>query len=202
MYKVFVNNSVIILSTDFRISKDYTSIHIEQANLKTIIKQLVKNPECKFHLYHETEEKLFKKLFKKIPVVVAGGGKVYNENRDILFIFRNGKWDLPKGKIEKEESIAQCAIREVEEETGIENLEITRFLQRTFHVFKRDGEYRLKLTYWFEMYSEYKGKFTPQAKEGIEKAKWKSFKKSKKALKKTYGAIEQLFPMEYFDKIK
>lgn len=199
MYKVFVNNSVIILSTEFRISKEYTSIHIEQANLKSIVKQLTVNPALKFHLYHETEEKLFKHLFKKLPVVVAGGGKVYNENRDILFIHRNGKWDLPKGKIEKEETIASCALREVEEETGVKELKIGRFIQRTFHVFKRDGEYRLKLTYWFEMYSEYKGELTPQSEEGIKKVKWKSFKKSKKALKNTYGAIEQLFPMEYFD---
>ena len=199
MYKVFVNNSVIILSTDVSISKEYTSEHIEGVNFITIIEQLIKNPEKKFHLYHETEEKLFKYLFKKLPVVVAGGGKVYNKKRDILFIFRNGKWDLPKGKIEKKESIGECAIREVEEETGIQNVEITRFIQRTFHVFKRDGEYRLKLTYWYEMYSEYKGKFTPQLDEGIKKVKWKSFKKSKKALKNTYSSIEQLFPMEYFD---
>lgn len=199
MYKVFVNNSVIILSTEFRISKEYTSIHVEQSNLESIVNQLIENPSLKFHLYHETDEKLFKHLFKKLPVVIAGGGKVYNEKRDILFIHRNGKWDLPKGKIEKEETIAQCALREVKEETGIRNLEITRFLQRTYHVFKRDGEYRLKLTYWFEMYSEYKGVLTPQGDEGIKKVKWKSRKKSKKALKNTYGAIEQLFPMEYFD---
>lgn len=199
MYKVFVNNSVIILSTESRVSEEYTSINITEVDLKSIIEQLVKNPELKFHLYHKNEEKLFTHLLKKIPVVVAGGGKVYNKKRDILFIHRNGKWDLPKGKTEKKESIEQSALREVEEETGIRNLEITRFLQRTFHVFKRDGEYRLKLTYWFEMYSEYKGEFTPQKNEGIKKVKWKSFKKSKKALKNTYSAIKQLFPMEYFD---
>lgn len=199
MYKVFVNNSVIILSTASRFSEGYTSIKITDADLKSIVEQLVSNPELKFHLYHKNEVKLFTHFLKKIPVVIAGGGKVYNEKREILFIHRNGKWDLPKGKTEKKESVEQSALREVEEETGIQNLEVTRFLQRTFHVFKRDGEYRLKLTYWYEMYSEYKGEFTPQKDEGIKKVKWKSFKKSKKALKNTYGAIEQLFPMEYFD---
>ena len=199
MYKVFVNNSVIILSTDSVASEEYISVNVVEADMISIIEQLGVDPELKFHLYHETEEKLFKYLFKKLPVVVAGGGKVYNEKKDILFIHRNGKWDLPKGKIEKKETIANCAIREVEEETGVRGLIINRFLQRTYHVFKRDGEYRLKLTYWFEMYSEYKGVLTPQDEEGIKKVKWKSFKKSKKALKNTYGAIEQLFPMEYFD---
>lgn len=199
MYKVFVNNSAIILSTDISISNEYTSEHIAGVNFESIIEQLIENPEKKFHLYHKTEEKLFKHLFKKLPVVVAGGGKVYNKKRDILFIFRNKKWDLPKGKIEKNESIGECAVREVEEETGIKNVEITRFLKRTFHVFKRDEEFRLKLTYWYEMYSEYEGTLTPQLNEGIKKVKWKSFKKSKKALRKTYSSIEQLFPMEYFD---
>jgi len=199
MYKVFVNNSAIILSTDTQISKEYTSIPIEKADLDSIIKELIQSPDKKFHFYAKTIEKLFKEFFKKIPVVVAGGGKLYNEKKDILFIYRNDKWDLPKGKIEKNESIAECAIREVKEETGVKDIEITRFLQRTFHVFKRDGHYKLKLTYWYEMYSEYSGKLVPQLNEGITKVKWKSFKKSKKALKNTYGAIEQLFPMEYFD---
>ena len=199
MYKVFVNNSVIILSTDSVASEDYISVDVVEADMISIIEQLGVDPELKFHLYHKNEEKLFSHFFKKLPVVVAGGGKVYNKDRQVLFIHRNGKWDLPKGKTEKKESIENSALREVEEETGIQGLEITRFLQRTFHVFKRDDEYRLKLTYWFEMYSEYDGEFIPQGEEGIKKVKWKSFKKTKKALKNTYGAIEQLFPMEYFD---
>ena len=198
MYKVFVNNSVIYLSSQANISSDYNSFHVNEVNLFSLFLDLELYPEKKFHLYHETNEKVLEAFFTKLPVIVAGGGKVYNEQAEILFIKRNGKWDLPKGKIEKGEVLEDCALREVEEETGIQGLEITRFLKQTMHVFKRDGEYRLKLTYWFEMFSAYSGDFTPQLEEDIEKVKWKNFKNSKKALKNTYSAIHELFPGEYY----
>lgn len=199
MYKVFVNNSAIVLSTDSYFSKEYTTLHIENVDIKLIITDLLENADLKIHLYHKTYEDLFKILYKKIPVVVAGGGKVYNKKNEILFIERNGKWDLPKGKTEKNEPIAASALREVMEETGIENLQINRFLKRTFHVYKRNGEHKIKLTYWFEMFSEYTGSFVPQAEEDITKVKWKNKKKAKKALKNTYSSIKELFPFEYFN---
>ena len=199
MYKVFVNNSPIILSTDRFISNEYTSIPIRKANLVNIVKQLLIDPELKFNLYHKKEAKLFKILHKKMPVIVAGGGKVYNKNKEVLFIHRNGVWDLPKGKAEKKESIPQTALREVEEETGVTHLQLGKFIRKTYHIFKRNGEYRLKLTYWFEMFTDFEGDLIPQEEEGIKKVKWKNFEKSKKALTDTFGAIKELFPAEYFD---
>lgn len=199
MYKVFVNNSEIVLSTESHFSKNHTSFHIKEANVEEIITKLVADPSLKFHLYHKSYERLFQKLFKKIDVVVAGGGKVYNNKNEILFIQRNGKWDLPKGKTEKKEPIADSALREVMEETGIEDLEIKRFLKRTLHVYKRNGAYKIKLTYWFEMFSNYTGDFSPQLEEDITKVKWKNQKKTKKALKNTYSSIKELFPFEYFN---
>lgn len=197
MYKVFVNNSPIHLSTRSYISKEVTSIPLRKANIKEIINQLQENPDLKFNLYHKKESKLLKLLHKKLPVVVAGGGKVYNKRNEILFIKRNGFWDLPKGKIEKKENIEETAIREVEEETGVTGLQITRFLMKTYHVFKSNGTYKLKLTYWYEMLSDYDGDLIPQEEESITKVKWKSASKVKKALTNTYGTIEQLFGREY-----
>ncbi|WP_010522138.1 NUDIX hydrolase [Aquimarina agarivorans] len=199
MYKVFVNNSVIILSTESWISDEHIKVNIKKANMTKIINELLMYPSIKYHLYHKKEDKLFKILHKKLPVVAAGGGKVYNAQKEILFIHRNGKWDLPKGKAEKNESISQTALREVEEETGIENLILGDFIRKTYHVYRRNNVFKLKLTYWFEMYSDFKGELLPQEDEGITKVRWKSFKKSKKALENTYGAIKELFPMEYFD---
>lgn len=196
MYNVFVNNTPISLSTHPRVGNGYISLPLKDTNFIHLIERLNKNPKQKFHLYHEKEHKIFPLLEKKLPLYIAGGGKVYNEKNEILFIFRNGHWDLPKGKIEKGEFIEDCAIREVEEETGITGLEITRFLKKTYHVFRRNREYRLKLTYWFEMTSDYDGPLTPQLEEGITKAKWKSAKKSKKALQKSYSNITELFPRE------
>ncbi len=200
MYKVFVNNTPIILSTKKYI-EGYEMIPIKEADFPTIIRGVLSkeaaNEEAKYHLYHKKEDKLIDHLYKKLPVVTAGGGKVYNADKEILFIRRNGKWDLPKGKVEKKEHMETAAIREVEEETGVTGLEITKFLYKTFHVFKRNGEFRLKVTYWFEMKTAYDGELLPQINEGITKVKWKNKKKAKKALTNSYANIKKLFSHDY-----
>jgi 8-oxo-dGTP pyrophosphatase MutT (NUDIX family) len=127
-----------------------------------------------------------------LPNVVAGGGKVLNSEGRILFIFRNGKWDLPKGKAENKETIDQTALREVEEETGVEDLKITKPLEITYHIFKRNDKYFIKKTYWFEMFSTYTGDLKPQKNEGITKVKWVSPKKLIKVRKNIYANIEAL----------
>lgn len=197
MYKVFVNDIPIILSTEKEIGSRYRSIPIKEARLKKIIKKIYEGQQLYVNLYHSNEEKLLKHLKKKLPVVVAGGGLVFNAKREILFIYRNNKWDLPKGKIEKGEAIQDCALREVIEETGINELHIRRFISRTYHVFKRNGKFKLKETYWYEMSSEYTGTLTPQLEEGIEKVKWKDFQQTQKALQNSYENIKLLFPKEY-----
>ena len=194
MYKVFVNDIPIILSTKEDYGEKYTSFPIKEVKLKRIIKKINKGKLLYVNLYHKNKDKLLKHLFKKLPVVVAGGGMVLNPQGEVLFIFRNGRWDLPKGKIEKNEEIEDGAIREVEEETGVQNIEISRFLQQTYHVFQRKGKYRLKVTYWYEMTTDYDGELVPETKEGIEKVKWKDKEKSQKALKKSYANIKMLFP--------
>ncbi|WP_109299312.1 NUDIX hydrolase [Aquimarina sp. AU474] len=200
MYKVFVNNTPIILSTKKSID-GYKMIPIKKVEFPTIIKDILDkeavDEEAKYHFYHKNEDKLIEHLYSKLPVVVAGGGKAYNAKGEILFIYRNGKWDLPKGKIEKNEHIETAAIREVEEETGVTGLEITKFLYKTYHVFRRNGEYRLKVTYWFEMKTEYKGDLVPQKEEGITKVKWKNKRKAKKALTNSYANIKKLFSYDY-----
>ena len=138
------------------------------------------------------EEVLLKKFLRLLPNIVAGGGKVVNSDGKILFIFRNGKWDLPKGKAEQKETIDQTALREVEEETGVEGLSITKPLEITYHIFKRNEQYFIKKTYWFEMFSDYIGDFKPQKKEGITKVKWVGPKKLKKVRKNIYANIEAL----------
>ncbi len=200
MYKVFVNNTPIILSTKKSI-EDYKMIPIKEADFPTIIRDILSKEnageEVKYHLYHKKEDRLIEHLYNKLPVIIAGGGKVYNKNKEILFIRRNGKWDLPKGKAEKNEDMETAAIREVEEETGVSGLEITKFLYRSYHVFKRSGEFRLKVTYWFEMKTEYEGELIPQKDEGITKVKWKDRKKARKALLDSYANIKQLFSHDY-----
>lgn len=199
MYKVFVNNAPISLSTEKETQPGVISLSIKDVDLIELIKILLEDQTKRYHLYHKKEDRLFQHLKKKLPVVTAGGGKVYNDQNEILFIHRNGKWDLPKGKTEKKESIEVSALREVEEETGVQGLEIIRFLQKTYHIFKRNGEFRLKETYWFEMKTSYAGKLYPQLNEGIEKAKWKDYQKAKKALGNSYENIKLLFSKDYIE---
>ena len=200
MYKVFVNDIPIILSTEKKIGGAYNSIPIKRARLKKIIRKLIDGKLSHVNLYHKNEKKLLKYLKRKLPVVIAGGGLVYNDKKEILFIYRNKKWDLPKGKLEKGEDIETCAIREVEEETGITGVKINTFITTTYHVFKRNGKFKLKETHWYEMHSSYEGILEPQEEEGITKVKWKNFQKTQKALNKSYENIKLLFPKEYLTK--
>jgi ADP-ribose pyrophosphatase YjhB (NUDIX family) len=197
MYKVFVNDIPLILSTKKDLGENYVSLPIKKVRIKRIIKKISKGELLYVNLYHEKEEKLLKHLFKKLRVVTAAGGMVLNDKDEILFIYRKKRWDLPKGKTEKNETIEASAIREVEEETGVEGLKVTKFLQKTYHIFKRKGRYRLKVTHWYEMRTSYEGELRPETKEGIEKAKWKDLKKSQKALQKSYANIKLLFSEKY-----
>lgn len=149
------------------------------------------------NIYHKNGEKLERFLRKKLPVVEAGGGLVYNNKKEILFIYRNSKWDLPKGKVEKGETHEEAAVRETIEETGVKDLEVRRFIAKTYHIFKRNDKFKLKITYWYEMYSDYAGPLIPEPSEGIKKVRWKNFEKSQKALKGSYENIKMLFPNEY-----
>ena len=131
-------------------------------------------------------------FFKLIPTVIAAGGKITNSKSETLFIYRNDKWDLPKGKAEKNEQLPQTALREVKEETGVEDLKITKPLEITYHIFKRNDKYFIKKTYWFEMFSTFTGDLKPQKNEGITKVKWVSPKKLIKVRKNIYANIEAL----------
>ena len=197
MYKVFVKDIPIILSTEKKIGKQYTSIPLKDVKFKQLIEKINNGELLYVNIYHKNEEKLEQFLRKKLPVVEAGGALVYNNKKEILFIYRNSKWDLPKGKVEKRETFEQAAVRETMEETGVKNLEVRRFISKTYHVFKRNNKFKLKITYWFEMYTDYSGPLIPEPKENIKKVKWKNFEQSQKAIQGSYENIKLLLPKEY-----
>ena len=109
-----------------------------------------------------------------------------------MFIYRNDKWDLPKGKAERNESIEETAIREVTEETGVNGLKITKPLDITYHIFKRNGRYKIKITYWFEMKTSFKGNLYAQEDEGITKVAWLNHDQANEALENSYANIKLL----------
>ena len=192
MQKIFVGDKPIILTTTVESEKDFKNYLIDSVDIHKVLYNLKKEKYKSIRLIGDNEKLLLKKFLKLLPNIVAGGGKVLNLEGKILFIFRNGKWDLPKGKAEHKETIDETALREVSEETGVSGLKITKPLDITYHIFKRNDQYFIKITYWFEMYSEFDGKLLPQEKEGITKVKWVSPKKLKKIKKNIYANIEAL----------
>ena len=107
------------------------------------------------------------------PVTAAGGLVVRHENGEplLLLIYRRGAWDLPKGKLDPGETVAECAVREVQEEVGIDELEITADAGTTVHGYPEDGRYLVKTTHWYFMQTPERD-FTPEEREGIEQVEW------------------------------
>ena len=192
MQKIFVGNKPIILTTEVKKEIKFKNFLIDSVGIEKILSTLKKDKFEAIHLIGSDLDRMLKIFLKFLPNVIAGGGKVLNPSGQILFIFRNGKWDLPKGKSESRETIDQTALREVKEETGIKGLHITKPLEITYHIFKRNNKYHIKKTYWFEMFSDYKGDLKPQLSEGITKVKWIDPKKLKKVKKNIYANIEGL----------
>jgi len=124
-------------------------------------------------------EKVFDYLKKNLYYIEAAGGLIKKEN-DFLFIFRHGRWDLPKGKLEKKETIEHAAIRECEEECSVKKLKIEKQLASTFHIYKFRDKFALKQTYWFFMTTDYDKKLKPQKEEHIEEVKWMNKEEIKK----------------------
>ena len=187
MYKVFVNRLIINLTSDKEFLNDSKTYLLSSISIKEIIKKLKIHDEV--FLYYPDKKKLLKEFKEKLVTIKATGGIVTNKKNQILFIYRKGKWDLPKGKMEKNESKKESALREVIEETGVKKLKIINFFSTTFHLIKVKREYFLKETHWYTMKTKYEGKLKPQKSEGIISAKWKTYDEALEIKKKTFRNI-------------
>lgn len=172
------------------------TIYIEHKNKGDLKKayELFYNSEVINHLFihHSHFGKLKKDFLSLFQLIEGAGGLVRNNKRQTLMIFRNGKWDIPKGKIEKSEKKNIAAVREVEEECGIKNLKIIRELPYTLHSYKLKKKYVLKKTYWYLMKTNYSQKLTPQKEEGITKVKWVNKSDLNKVIKNSYSSIRKM----------
>ena len=127
------------------------------------------------NVYGENLEEIWQEFQKLFRIIEAAGGLVNNPEGKILFIKRLGKWDLPKGKMEKGESREESAVREIEEETGLSDVELVQFINTTYHIYvERNGEKILKCTHWFEMNFDGEDTSKPQIEEGITEVAWKT----------------------------
>ncbi|MBP0613645.1 NUDIX domain-containing protein [Chryseobacterium sp. cx-311] len=174
MYKVFVNEKKLTIS---KYPEDIEkNLRYEGFATLEIAVDLLQNTSCpELNVYGDNIEELWEDFTHMFHVIEAAGGIVTNPNKEILFIKRLSKWDLPKGKVEKGESLEQAALREVEEETGLRELILENFINNTFHIYtERNGDRVLKTTYWFKMSYVGSGTATPQLEEGITEVDWKS----------------------------
>lgn len=134
-----------------------------------------------------------------MPVkIVAAGGIVQNEEGKILLQYRRGKWDLPKGKIDEGEAIEECAIREVEEETGLQNIELGELVGITHHQYIERGENIDKETYWFAMKVSGDQMLIPQTDEDILELRWVAENELEYYLSNTFPNIVEIIE-KYFD---
>lgn len=192
MYTIFVNDRPIVLTSHVEKEDGFKLFLLDTADVYDIIFKLNKGEIKAAHLYHPDETKLLDKFIKKTGLVEAGGGLVVNDKKELLFIERNKKWDLPKGRAEKNEDIETTSLREVEEETGVKNLKMDSFLKKTYHIVRQKGKFQLKITHWYLMRSNYTGELAPQFEEGITKAVWKTNDNAIKALDNAYANVKLL----------
>ncbi len=193
MYKVFVNDCPIILTENNNISTIYKKETFKSFNIKGIVADLFQNKLSGICIICSDLEEAWKQFQSHFKIQKAAGGKVLNFKNEVLFIYRFDKWDLPKGKLEKGESVEDCAVRETEEECGVTNLTIKKSLQTTYHIFERKEKTILKITYWFLMKTDFSGILIPQAEEAIKEAVFKNKVETKEALANTYENIKLLF---------
>lgn len=183
MYKIYVNRTRVILLATQDLPGDLTpsddllvsSYSGKVKNIFNYLDMFEKSDRIKTcYIYADDLDKLksdFKSVFKTVP---AGGGLVLNDKEQILFIFRRGSWDLPKGKIDSGETKKEAAIREVEEETGVHGLTIDRKLKVTRHTYRDKKKQRcIKKSHWYLMRC-HDQKLVPQTEEDITEATWMS----------------------------
>jgi len=188
MYEVFVNDRL------FRLTAGPILLHSKAEMLKELRQGYfdLENgliPEFTFSGDLQILWPLFQSEFKLIS---AAGGWVENKEGQLLVIKRLGKWDLPKGKMEGDESKEESAIREVEEECGVSDLRIIEPLQDTYHTYRLKGSVILKTTHWFKMSTNFTGTLVPELEEDIEEARWMSKEEFPELLANTYANISRL----------
>ena len=172
-YRIYINEKVILLTeSEPRKAESYERIDAQMFELKIIYTWILAHHNKNFYIVCPDAKVYLKNIIAGITLIEAAGGLVKNEKGDYLFIYRNDKWDLPKGKIEKEEKTKVAAVREVEEECGITVSKLGEKICKTYHAYISRGEVVLKKTHWFDM--KYKGveKLKPQLEEGITDVRW------------------------------
>uniref|UniRef100_UPI003216E457 NUDIX hydrolase n=1 Tax=uncultured Draconibacterium sp. TaxID=1573823 RepID=UPI003216E457 len=202
-YKVFFNEKRIVFTTTSKITlRKSRPSSLGKACIDTVeawLQTFTEGDKQETVLEHRNPKMLLEK-FKSAFIVMDAAGGVIVRNRKLLFIFRNGKWDLPKGKIDEGEQPEEAAIREVEEECGIKGHQIVKQLPSTFHIYKSPykntfGKWIFKETFWYEMNYSGESDGRPQLEEGITEIRWFAKNELNEVLENTYENLKQIIEL-------
>jgi len=187
--RLVINKCRVTLPNLVKKKQSLTSI-----TLKPIVQQFIENHEgkLKINLNVPYPKDTFEMLKNEFKFIKAAGGIVVNEKKEILMINRLAVWDLPKGKIETNESSKQAAAREVSEECNVPLPIILNKLPTTYHIYEMKGKWYLKQTDWYLMQGHYKWNIKPQIEESITAIAWMNEKEINAILNDTYPAISDL----------
>ncbi|MDZ7615024.1 MAG: NUDIX domain-containing protein [Flavobacteriaceae bacterium] len=192
MYVIFKNNCSFFLTNDLSDTGRSNCFHWENCDL-TLYLNSCDTERKEYYIYYNDLEKLFEEFKQRFVHVLAAGGLVLNKNHELLMIYRNDTWDLPKGKVEKDEEIEAAAVREVEEECGLEGIYIDKFAGLTYHLYEMEGKQFFKTTYWYMMGASNPEQIPkPQLEEGITKVSWMGKGDLDEVFKNTYPNIKRL----------
>jgi 8-oxo-dGTP pyrophosphatase MutT (NUDIX family) len=195
MYEVFINDKTVKFCNESKMANNYPNAMVAEVFSRKMLKEnfseFLKSGVFDILVFRcgKNPEKYFEDFISLFWYLAAAGGVVRNQSNERLFIYRFGKWDLPKGKIEKGESPAEAAVREVIEETGLPNPELIAGLPSTYHIYEYKGKKVVKRTFWYSM--KYNGTLqpVPQTEEGITEARWFKPEDYKTVQKNTYASL-------------
>lgn len=197
-YKVFINDKVVFFHIEAFNANNYPEDCVLVSDNKTEIEEFIFSNQMNDKDLHVFGLQSYSNYFKDYEKINAAGGLVINSKNEYLFIYRHDKWDLPKGKVELGENLDEAALREVEEECGFSDLILREHLITTLHTYEMFGKKVLKPTYWYKMYSDFKGEFTPQIEEDITKVEWKNKNDLEEVKSNTYGSILDVLEVTSF----
>lgn len=198
-YSAYINDKLICFSDIY--SKggklDFPGVQIlsdTSHSLERVIEKLVKREHWTAVVYLSSSPKRsWQEFVSLFQLQEAAGGIVRNELGEHLIIYRRGKWDLPKGKIDYDESPAAAALREVKEECGLEHVELGKLVEITFHSYPHKHKHILKKTHWYFMQSHSSEKLIPQTDEDIDKVIWMNEERIRKdVFANTYLSVKNL----------
>jgi 8-oxo-dGTP pyrophosphatase MutT (NUDIX family) len=196
-YRIYINEKVILLTVKPpKVANHYQKIDAEHFDLKIVYHWIDKQPFKLFYVLCSDAKAFLKKIVKDNVLIEAAGGLVTNQTHQHLFIYRNDKWDLPKGKIEKKEKTKIAAVREVEEECGIKVDKLQEKICKTYHTYIYKGEVVLKKTHWFKMHYKGNKKLIPQLEEGITDVRWFKKEEISTIVKNTFPSIIDVLEKE------